>query len=76
MAKKKSKKPIQYTKILLNLVLFLVTITTLASVYINLVNGLGLDGVVCTCWDGLKFIIPSYCCKSYFETKEEKKGDK
>ena len=65
----------QYTKFLLNLVIFLTTVTTLASCYINLKNGMGLDGVVASCWDGLKYIVPSYCAKSFFETKEEKKSE-
>ena len=71
--KKKTKKPIQHTKIILNMTIALTIITTLASIYINLKNGLGLDSVVNSCWDSLKFIIPSTCAKSFFETKEEKK---
>lgn len=70
---KTKKKKRQYTKFLLDLVIFLVFLTTVASIYINLKNGCALDGVVASCWDGLKFIVPSYCCKSFFETKEEKK---
>lgn len=65
----------QYTKIIINLVLWLTLITTLASIYINFKNGLGLDSIVSSCWEGLKYIIPSYCCKSFFETKEERKNN-
>lgn len=70
------KKPKQYTKLVMDLVLWLTFITTLASVYINFKNGIGLDSVVTSCWDGLKYIIPSYCAKSFFETKEENKNRK
>ncbi|WP_053983438.1 hypothetical protein [Niameybacter massiliensis] len=69
----KQKKKRQYTKLVMDLVLGLTLITTLASIYINFKNGMGLDGIVANCWDGLKYIIPSYCAKSYFETKEEHK---
>ena len=72
--KKKKKIKIQYTKLILNMVIFLTIITTIASIYINLKNGMALDSVVASCWDGLKFIVPSYCCKAFFESKEEKKA--
>lgn len=71
---KKKRKPIQYTKLILNMTIFLTTLTTLASIYINFKNGLGLDSVTASCWEGLKYIIPSYCAKSFFETKEENKN--
>ena len=67
----KEKKKRQYTKLVMDLVLWLTLVTTLASIYINFKNGMGLDSIVSSCWDGLKWIIPSYCCKSFFETKEE-----
>lgn len=66
---KKNKR--QYTKLVMDLVLWLTLLTTLASIYINFKNGLGLDSIVQSCWDGLKYIIPSYCAKSFFETREE-----
>lgn len=69
----KPRKKRQYTKLVMDLVLWLTLLTTLASIYINFKNGMGLDNIVSSCWDGLKYIIPSYCCKSFFETKEEKK---
>lgn len=72
--KKKKHKKIQYTKLILNMVICLTIITTIASIYINLKNGMSLDSVVASCWDGLKFIVPSYCCKAFFESKEEKKA--
>lgn len=71
---KKRKNKRQYTKIVMDMVIVLTILTTLASIYINFKNGCSLDSVVCSCWDGLKYIIPSYCAKSYFETKEEKKN--
>ena len=70
---KKRKKKRQYTKLVMDMVITLTILTTLASIYINFKNGCSLDSIVCSCWDGLKYIIPSYCAKSYFETKEEKK---
>ena len=75
-SKKKSKKRNrQYTKLVMDMVISLTILTTLASIYINFKNGCSLDRIVCSCWDGLKYIIPSYCAKSYFETKEEKKSN-
>lgn len=71
---KTKRKKRQYTKFILDFVIFLVLVTTVASIYINYKNGLGMDSVVSSCWDGLKYIIPSYCAKSFFETKEEKKN--
>lgn len=68
------KKKRQYTKLIIDLIIWLTLITTLASIYINFKNGLGLDSVVSSCWDGLKYIIPSYCAKSFFETKEENRN--
>lgn len=74
---KKRKKKRQYTKLVMDMVIALTLLTTLASIYINFKNGCSLDSIVCSCWDGLKYIIPSYCAKSYFETKEanKNKGD-
>lgn len=71
---KKRKGKRQYTKLVMDMVIALTILTTLASIYINFKNGCSLDSIVCSCWDGLKYIIPSYCAKSYFETKEEKKN--
>lgn len=71
--KKYNRRKIQYTKFILNMVICLTIITTISSIYINLKNGMSLDSVVASCWDGLKFIVPSYCAKSFFESKEEKK---
>lgn len=71
---KKRKNKRQYTKIVMDMVIALTLITTLSSIYINFKNGCSLDSIVCSCWDGLKYIIPSYCAKSYFETKEERKS--
>lgn len=73
---KTKKQKRQYTKLIMDLVIWLTLITTLASIYINFKNGFGMDSVVASCWDGLKYIIPSYCCKSFFETKEERKNKK
>lgn len=70
----KEKKKRQYTKLVMDLVLWLTLVTTLASIYINFKNGMGLDGIVANCWDGLKYIVPSYCAKSFFETREENKN--
>ena len=70
---KRQKRKRQYTKLVMDMVIALTILTTLASIYINFKNGCSLDSIVCSCWDGLKYIIPSYCAKSYFETKEEKK---
>lgn len=71
---KRQKRKRQYTKLVMDMVIALTILTTLASIYINFKNGCSLDSIVCSCWDGLKYIIPSYCAKSYFETKEEKKN--
>lgn len=73
-SKPKKRKKRQYTKLVMDMVIALTLLTTLASIYINFKNGCSLDSIVCSCWDGLKYIIPSYCAKSYFETKEEKKN--
>lgn len=70
--KKRKKKQFQYTKLVLNMIIILTIITTIASMYINFKNGLGLDAVNTNCWEALKYIIPSYFAKSFFETKEEK----
>lgn len=75
-SKRKKKVKRQYTKIVMDMVIALTFLTTTASIYINFKNGCSLDSVVCSCWEGLKYIIPSYCAKSYFETKEENKTGK
>lgn len=71
MAKKRNK--MQHMKIVLNVIISLVIITTFASLYINYKNGFSMDNVVMSMVDALKWIIPSGFCKSFMETKEEKK---
>ena len=69
---KKKKNRVQHTKLILNIIIALTVITTIASIYINLRNGFSLDSVVMSMVDALKWIIPSGCAKSFLETKSEK----
>lgn len=62
----------QHAKVILNIIVALTIITTIASIYINYKNGFSLDGIVVAMIDALKWIIPCGFCKSFFETKEEK----
>ncbi|MHC1749482.1 MAG: hypothetical protein AB9856_14515 [Cellulosilyticaceae bacterium] len=71
---RKPKKKRQYTKIIMDLIIGLTLITTLASIYINYRNGLGMDSIVSSCWGAMSLIIPSYCAKSFLETREENKN--
>lgn len=69
---KKIKKPRQYTKILMDMLIFLAYITTLSGIYINFKNGFSMDSIVSSILDVIKYVVPAYACKSFFETKEEK----
>ena len=69
---KKNEKP-QHTKVILNIIIALTVITTIASIYINYKNGFSLDGIVTAIIDALKWIVPCGFGKSFLETKEEKK---
>lgn len=73
--KKSYKEPVQYTKILFNRLLALVTITVIIGMYINYKNGFSMDAIVSSLLEALKYSIPSYCLKSLFETDKEKKYD-
>lgn len=64
-------KKIQHTKLVLDILIVAFIIIGLCSIYINYKNGLGMDMIFSSICDTLKWIIPSGCAKSYFETKEE-----
>lgn len=73
--KKKEKKPRQYTKIIMDTLICLSWITVLSGIYINFKNGFSMDSIVASILDMMKYVVPSYACKSFFETYEEKKLD-
>ena len=67
------KNRTQQTKRILDIVIILTIVTTIASIYINYRNGFSLDGIVVAMIDALKWILPCGFGKSFMETKEEKK---
>lgn len=69
---KKKKSVKQYTKKLINRLLFLVTVTVLIGLYINYKNGFSVDNIVTSLLDALKYSVPTYFAKSLFETDKEK----
>ena len=67
------KNRMQQTKVILDIIIGLTVITTMASIYINYKNGFSLDGIVVAMIDALKWILPCGFGKSFMETKEEKR---
>ena len=68
-----AKKKIQHTKLVLDILIVAFIVIGLCSIYINYKNGLGMDSIFGNICDTLKWVIPSGCAKSYFESKEEYK---
>ena len=70
--KKMMRHRIQYTKVVMNVVLILVIILSLGSLYINLKTGNSMDSIVIEALQTLWKCVGFYGVKSFSETFSEK----
>lgn len=71
--KRKRRKHIQHTKLLLNIAMGAFVIVGLCSIYVNLKNGLGMDSVFESICGVIKHLIPCGMAKSFLESATEKR---
>lgn len=70
---KMMKHRIQYTKVVMNVILILVIILSLGSLYINLKTVNSMDAITVEAWQSLWKCVSVYGVKSFAESFAEKK---